>query len=98
MQDTSSVTWTYNDTLNILTANVSLSPFTSDNLSEGSTNKYYSSGRFNAAFATKTTDDLSQGSTNLYFANELVDDRVATLIVGVSGILNHMMTQIIFCI
>lgn len=86
VQDTSSVTWTYNDTLNILTANVSLSPFTSDNLSEGSTNKYYSSGRFNAAFATKTTDDLSQGSTNLYFANELVDDRVATLIVGVSGI------------
>lgn len=38
-----------------------------DNVSEGSTNKYYTSARFDADLATKTTDDLTEGSTNLYF-------------------------------
>ena len=43
---------------------------TTDNLSEGSSNLYYTDARANSAFdtrlATKNTDDLTQGSTNLY--------------------------------
>ena len=43
---------------------------TTDNLSEGSSNLYYTDARANSAFdtrlATKDTDDLTQGSTNLY--------------------------------
>jgi hypothetical protein len=44
-----------------------------DDLSEGTTNLYYTSARANADFDTKLagadTDDLSEGSTNLYFTN-----------------------------
>ena len=43
---------------------------TTDNLSEGSSNLYYTDARANSAFdtrlATKDTDNLTQGSTNLY--------------------------------
>lgn len=38
----------------------------SDNISEGSTNLYYTSARFDSAFATKSTTNLTEG-TNLYF-------------------------------
>ena len=44
-----------------------------DDISEGTTNKYYSSTLFNTDFALKDTDDLSQGTTNLYYADSLVD-------------------------
>src|SRR5210317_404701 len=37
-----------------------------DDISEGATNKYYSTTLFNTDFGTKTTDDLTEGSTNLY--------------------------------
>jgi len=37
-----------------------------DEVIEGSTNFYYTSGRFDTSFATKTTSDLGEG-TNLYF-------------------------------
>ena len=44
-----------------------------DDLSEGTTNLYYTSARANADFDTKLagadTDDLSEGSTNLYFTD-----------------------------
>jgi len=43
---------------------------TTDNLTEGSTNLYYTTARGNSDFdtrlATKDTDDLTQGTTNLY--------------------------------
>ena len=39
---------------------------TTDNLSEGSSNLYYTNARFDTQLATKTTDNLTQGSTNLY--------------------------------
>ena len=43
---------------------------TTDNLTEGSSNLYYTDARANSAFdtrlATKDTDNLTQGSTNLY--------------------------------
>ena len=43
---------------------------TTDNLTEGSSNLYYTTARgntdFDTRFATKDTDDLTQGTTNLY--------------------------------
>lgn len=40
-----------------------------DDITEGSTNLYYTSARFDSAFAAKDTDDLSEGVTNLYFTD-----------------------------
>jgi len=53
-----------------------LSGLTTDNLSEGSTNLYYTQTRFNSAFAGKTTTDLTEG-TNLYYTDARVDARIA---------------------
>jgi hypothetical protein len=62
-------------------ATVSLASFDTDDLSEGSTNLYYTSTRANADFdtrlATKDTDDLSEGSTNLYYTNARADAQIA---------------------
>ena len=50
-----------------------------DDISEGSTNLYYTQARFNTAFTAKSTTDLSEG-TNLYYtdtrANSAIDTRV----------------------
>ena len=46
-------------------------PTSSDDLTEGSTNLFYTTSRFDTRLATKTTDNLTQGSTNLYFTNSL---------------------------
>ena len=46
-------------------------PTSSDDLTEGSTNLFYTNTRFDTQLATKTTDNLTQGSTNLYFTNSL---------------------------
>jgi len=54
-----------------------LSGLTTDNLSEGSTNLYYTQTRFNSAFAGKTTTDLTEG-TNLYYTDTRFDTRLAT--------------------
>jgi hypothetical protein len=51
--------------VNGYTGTVSL---TTSDVSEG-TNLYYTSGRFDTAFAAKDTDDLSEGATNQYFTN-----------------------------
>ena len=77
-------------------ATVSLSPFDTDNLSEGSSNLYYTNARADARvnlqtgsnlnLSSKDTDDLSEGSSNLYFTNERVDDRVNALVTAGSGI------------
>ena len=40
-----------------------------DDISEGSTNLYYTTTRFNTDFGNQDTDDLSEGSTNLYFTD-----------------------------
>ena len=52
---------------------------TTDDLTEGSTNLYYTTGRQNTDFdtrlATKSTTDVAEG-TNLYFTNTRADDRV----------------------
>ncbi len=60
------------------TVAVTMSSFDTDDLTEGSSNLYYTDARSNSAFdtrlATKDTDDLSEGSTNLYYT----DTRVGT--------------------
>ena len=63
-------------------ANIS---FDTDSVSEGASNLYYTTARFDTAFATKDTGDLSEG-TNLYYTSERVDDRVANLVVAGTGI------------
>ena len=59
---------------------VDLGDFTTTNLAEG-TNLYYTTARFNSAFAGKTTSDLTEG-TNLYWTtargNANFDARLAT--------------------
>ena len=61
-----SITWTYNDSLNLLTPTVSLAPFTTSNLAEG-TNLYFTNERVddrvaaliqNSATVTWTYNDL----------------------------------------
>ncbi len=51
------------------TANIS---FDTDSVSEGSSNLYYTSARFDSAFSGKSTSDLTEG-TNLYFTNARVE-------------------------
>jgi hypothetical protein len=63
-------------------ANIS---FDTDSVSEGSSNLYYTTTRFDTAFATKDTADLTEG-TNLYYTNERVDDRVSNLVVAGTSI------------
>ena len=50
-------------------------------MSEGSSNLYYTTARFDSAFSGKSTSDLSEG-TNLYYT----DARVSTYLTGGTGI------------
>ena len=94
LQDGGGITWTYDDTANTLTPTISLSSFDTDDLSEGSTNKYLSNenidDRVNALLQdgggiTWTYDD-SAGTLTPAIANETIDDRVAALIQNGTGI------------
>lgn len=81
VQDGTGISWVYNDAGGTLTPTVDLSSFDTDDLAEGS-NLYYTSARFDTAFAAKDTDDLSEGS-NLYFTEART---LATVLTGyVSG-------------
>lgn len=51
---------------NITAVNTTISGLDTDDITEGSTNLYYTTGKFDTAFSAKSTDDLSEGSTNLY--------------------------------
>ena len=54
---------------------------TTYNLTEGSSNLYYTNARFDTRLGTKTTDNLTEGSSNLYFTNARADARVTNAIV-----------------
>ena len=84
-QSGTGISFAYNDSSNTFTPTVTLSPFSTSNLSEGS-NLYYTDNRFDTRLAAKDTDNLSEGSSNLYFTNERVDDRVASLLQNGTGI------------
>ena len=76
-------------------ADARIAAATTDDLSEGTTNVYYTNTRADARvnlqtganldLSQKDTGDLSEGS-NLYYTDERVDDRVAALISGGTGI------------
>ena len=63
-------------------ATVSLSGFDTDNLSEGSSNLYYTDARFDTRLSAKTTDNLTEGSSNLYYTNA----RVQSYLSGGTGV------------
>jgi hypothetical protein len=50
----------------------------SDDITEGTTNLYYTNARFDTQLATKDTDDLSEGASNLYYTNARFDTQLAT--------------------
>ena len=62
------------------TATITLNPFTSTDLVEG-TNLYYTQNRvdssFDARLATKTTDNVTEGTNNLYWTNARFDSSLA---------------------
>ena len=78
---------TYNDATGTLTLAVDFTEFDTDNITEGSTNLYYTDTRADARVAAATganldlsnqsTDDLTEGSTNLYYTDVRADARVA---------------------
>ena len=55
VQNGTGLSWTYNDGLGTFTPTVSLSSFDTDNLSEGSTNKYFSNTLANSAIDARVT-------------------------------------------
>jgi hypothetical protein len=71
VQNGTGISWSYNDVLGTLTPTVSLSAFSTSDLSEG-TNLYYTTARFDSAFSGKSTSDLSEG-TNLYYTTARFD-------------------------
>lgn len=66
---------TYDDNGNLLTLSAVPADINTDNLTEGSTNIFYTEGRFDTSLATKDTGDLTEG-TNLYYTNARADARV----------------------
>ena len=71
IQDGTGITWSYVDASGTLTPTISLSPFSTSDLSEG-TNLYYTTARFDSAFSGKSTTDLTEG-TNLYYTTARFD-------------------------
>ncbi len=59
----------------VSTTSTSSLAINTDNLVQGSTNKFYSSSLFATSLAGTTTDALPQGFTNLYWSNTLFDNR-----------------------
>ena len=74
---------TYDDSDGTIDAVVSLSPFDTGDLTEGS-NLYFTNARADARadvrIAASTTDDLSEGSSNLYHTTERVQDIVGAMV------------------
>ena len=82
-----------NVTGNVTGTTSSISNHSTDDLSEGSTNKYFSGktttdlaegtnlywtdSRFDTRFGNKTSDDMTQGTNNLFMTNTAWDNRLA---------------------
>lgn len=92
LQAGSNVSLSYNDVANTLTINstgnvtsvnslVGSVVLTTDNISEGGTNKYFTTTAFNTSFSTKTTSNLLEGS-NLYFTETRVRTTPLTGLLG----------------
>ena len=55
-----------------------LTAIDTDDVSEGSSNLYFTNARADARIAAATTDDLSEGSTNLYYTTARWDTKMAS--------------------
>ena len=75
------ITKVYDDAANTYTLSVTQADIDTDNITEGSTNIFFTNARSDARFDTKLaaadTDDLSEGSTNLYYTDARADARIA---------------------
>ena len=76
LQNGTGISFTYDDANNTLTPTVTLAPFSTSNLTEGS-NLYYTDARFDTRLASKDTSDLTEG-TNLYYTDSRFDTRLGT--------------------
>lgn len=56
--------------------NLDLSQKTTDDLSVGTTNLYYTESLFDTSFSGKDTDDLTEGVSNLFFTNQRANDAI----------------------
>jgi len=76
-----------------------LTGFDTDDLSEGSTNLYFTNtradARADARIAAATTDDLTEGSTNLYYTKTRADSDIASTVQDEGSILNLRITNLI---
>ena len=72
-----SITWTYNDSLNLLTPTVSLAPFTTSNLAEG-TNLYFTNERVDDRVAALVQDSATVTWTYNDLLNTLTANAIAT--------------------
>ena len=57
---------------------IDFTEFNTDNISQGSTNKWYASSLFNTDFNAKSTDNLTEGSSNLYYTDARWDSRLSS--------------------
>lgn len=71
---------TYDDSTNTYSfvAENGVADSTTDDLTEGSNNLYYTDARVNAVIAASDTDDLSEGSTNLYYTDARARGAIST--------------------
>ena len=67
---------TYDDAGNMLTLSAVQADINTDNITEGSTNIFYTEARFDASLAGKSTTNLTEG-TNLYYTDARADARIA---------------------
>ena len=74
---------TYDDAGNMLTLSAVQADINTDNITEGSTNIFYTEARFDASLAGKSTSDLTEGS-NLYYTNARAEASFDTKIAAAS--------------
>ena len=74
---------TYDDAGNMLTLSAVQADINTDNITEGSTNIFYTEARFDASLAGKSTSDLTEGS-NLYYTDARAEASFDTKIAAAS--------------
>ena len=74
------ITVTYDDANNVynFVAENGVADSTTDDLTEGSNNLYYTDARVNAVIAASDTDDLSEGANNLYYTDARAQGAVSS--------------------
>ena len=60
-----------------------------DDITEGTSNLYWTDGRFNSSFAAKDTDALSEGAVNLYYTDARVHSAISVTDVSGDGSLTY---------